>query len=159
MPNQSLLSWQNHLWTLGALAVYLTWRVWDEVLLNSIFFSCYYSIMISYPATGKSFSEAVFLESVNSQYDKTLFIEFPEKYNFTTCSVQILLWMSKQKQKNNFRSWHVVNLYFSWNSMNNLLSYIRLTDARMRASEKDLPVLCTLFFPRSYQSAFFHLTN
>ena len=51
MPNQSLLSWQNHLWTLGALAVYLTWRVWDEVLLNSIFFSCYYSIMISYLAT------------------------------------------------------------------------------------------------------------
>ena len=34
----------------------------------------------------------------------------------------------------------VVNLYFSWNSMNNLSSYCGLTDARMRASEKDLPV-------------------
>ena len=48
--------------------------------------------------------------------------------------------MSKQKQKNNFCTQHVVNLYFSGNSMNNLLSYCGLTDARMRASEKDLPV-------------------
>ena len=35
---------------------------------------------------------------------------------------------------------HVVNLYFWGNSMNNLLSYFGLTDARMRASEKYLPV-------------------
>ena len=35
---------------------------------------------------------------------------------------------------------HVLNLYFSGNSMNNLLSYCRLTDSRMKASEKDLPV-------------------
>ena len=39
--------------------------------------------------------------------------------------------------QNNICAQHVVNLYFSWNSMNNLLS---LTGARMRASEKDLPV-------------------
>ena len=58
-------------------------------------------------------SEAFVLESVNPQCDKRLFIEFPEKYKFRTCCVQILFWMSKQKQK---------------------------TDARMRASEKDLPV-------------------
>ena len=44
----------------------------------------------------------------------------------------------KQKQKNNFCTQYVVN--FSWNSMNNLLSFCGLTDARMRASEKDLPV-------------------
>ena len=50
--------------------------------------------------------------------------------------------MSKQKQKqNNFCPQHVVNLYFLGNSMNNLLSYCGLTDARMSASEKDLPVL------------------
>ena len=30
--------------------------------------------------------------------------------------------------------------------MNNLFSYCGLTDARMRASEKDLPVLLTYFF-------------
>ena len=52
--------------------------------------------------------------------------------------------MSKQKQKNNFCTQHVVNLYFSGNSINNLLSYCGLTDARMRASEKDLPVLTTV---------------
>jgi hypothetical protein len=37
---------------------------------------------------------------------------------------------------------HVLNLYLSrsGNSMNNLSSYCGLTDARMKASEKDLPV-------------------
>ena len=40
--------------------------------------------------TGKSFSEALILVSVNPQYDKRLFIEFPEKYKFRTCCVQIL---------------------------------------------------------------------
>ena len=34
---------------------------------------------------------------------------------------------------------------FSGNSMNNLLSYCGLTDLRMRASEKDLPVQNTIF--------------
>ena len=38
--------------------------------------------------TGKSMSEALILESVNHQYDKRLFIEFQEKYKFTTCCVQ-----------------------------------------------------------------------
>ena len=32
---------------------------------------------------------------------------------------------------------------FGGNSMNNLLSHCGLTDARMRASEKDLPVIHT----------------
>ena len=35
---------------------------------------------------------------------------------------------------------HVLNLYFSGNSMNNHLSYCGLADARMRVSKKDLPV-------------------
>ena len=52
-----------------------------------------------------------------------------------------LFWHSK-----NICTQDVVNLYFSWNSMNNLLSYCGLTDARMRASEKDLPVI-TEFIP------------
>ena len=49
--------------------------------------------------------------------------------------------MLKQKQKNNFCAQYVVNLYFSWNSMNNLFSYCGLTDSRMRASDTDLTVL------------------
>ena len=60
--------------------------------------------------TGKSVSEALILESVNPQYDERLFIEFQEKYKFTTCCVQILFWMSKQKQKNNFCTQHVLSL-------------------------------------------------
>ena len=81
-------------------------------------------------------SKALILESVNPQYDKRLSIQFPEKYKFTTCCVQILFWMSKQKQKNNSCTQHVVNLYFSWNSINNFSSYCGLTDSRMRASNK-----------------------
>ena len=43
--------------------------------------------------TGKSFSEALILASVNPQYDERLFIEFQEKYKFTTCSVQKLFFV------------------------------------------------------------------
>ena len=43
------------------------------------------------------------------------------------------------KQKNNFCTQHVVNLYFSGNSMNVLVSYHGLIDARIKASEKGLP--------------------
>ena len=63
----------------------------------------------------------------------------PKNTSSETCCVQILFWMSKQKQ-NNFCKQHVLNLYFLGNSMNNILSYCGLTDARTKASEKDLPV-------------------
>ena len=43
--------------------------------------------------------------------------------------------------QNNICTQHVVNLYDPWNSLNNVSSYCGLTGARMRASEKDLPVL------------------
>ena len=43
--------------------------------------------------------------------------------------------------QNNIGMQHVLNLYFSGNSMNNLSSYCGLTDSRMRASDTDLPVL------------------
>jgi hypothetical protein len=88
--------------------------------------------------TGKSVSEALILESVNPQYDERLFIEFQEKYKLTTCCVQKMFFCFDIQ--NNICTQHVVNLYFSWNSTNNLSSYCGLTDARMRASEKDLPV-------------------
>ena len=48
--------------------------------------------------------------------------------------------LNVKTKTNNFFTQHAVNLYFSRNSMNNLLSYCGLTDARMRAYEKDLPV-------------------
>ena len=45
-------------------------------------------------------------------------------------------------KKNNFYTQHVLNLYYLGKSMNNLLSCCGLTDAIIRVSEKDLPVLC-----------------
>ena len=55
--------------------------------------------------------------------------------------------MSKQKQKticvhNMFSSYSelVVFMYWTGNSMNNLSSYCGLVDAKIRASDKDLPV-------------------
>ena len=90
--------------------------------------------------TGKSFSEALFLASVNPKYDKRLFIEFPEKYNFRTCCVQKLIFCFCFDIQNNICTQHVLNLYFLGNSMNNLSSYCGLTDSRIRASDTDLPV-------------------
>ena len=45
------------------------------------------------------------------------------------------------QDKNNLCTQHVLNLYFSCNSMNNLLSYNVFIDAKMSASDKDLPPL------------------
>ena len=59
-------------------------------MINSIWhdFSRYQDISIwpeffksMYLCTGKFLSEALILASSNPQYDKRLFIEFPEKYN------------------------------------------------------------------------------
>ena len=73
-----------------------------------------------------------------------LFIEFPKKDKFRTCCVQKLFFCFCIDIQNNICTQHVLNLYFSGNSMNNLSSYYGLSDSRMRA---DLPVkiakLCT----------------
>jgi hypothetical protein len=80
--------------------------------------------------TGKSFLEALIVASTNSQYDKRLFMELP--------------W--KLQAQNMGRTWveHVLPMFcacsFHGNSMNNLLSYCGLIDAKIRASDKDLPV-------------------
>ena len=87
--------------------------------------------------TGKSFSEALILASV-AQYDKRLFMEFPEKNKFTTWCVQKLFFCFDIQS--NICTQHVVYLYFLGNLMNNLSSYCKLTDSRMRASDTDLPV-------------------
>ena len=88
--------------------------------------------------TGKSVSEALIYESFNPQYGKRLFIEFPQKHKFRTCCVQKLFFCFDIQ--NNICTQHVLNLYFSGNSMNNLSSYCGLTDSRMIASDTDLPV-------------------
>ena len=97
-------------------------------------------------STGKSFSEALILASVNPQYEKkcSLIYQFlHENYKLRTFCVHKLFWMSKQKQK----IVYVHNMFWACSfhvrtgkSMNNLLPYCGLVDARIRASEKDLPV-------------------
>ena len=73
-------------------------------------------------STGKSFSEALILESFNPLYDDMLCTKI------VFCYIQ-----------NNFCTQHVLNLYFSCTE--DLLSYCGLTDSRMSASDTDLPVL------------------
>ena len=53
---------------------------------------------------------------------------------------KIVFWFCFDIQ-NNICTQHVLNLYFSCNSMNNLSSYCGLTDSRIRASDTDLPVM------------------
>ena len=81
--------------------------------------------------TGKSVSEALILVLVNPQYDKGLFIEFPEKYQFTTyCILKLFLFCFYFDIQNNICTQHVLNLYFLGNSMNNLSSYCGLTELK-----------------------------
>ena len=84
----------------------------DGKLLNCLFLPVMNGFGFS---TCKSVSEALILESVNPQYDERLFIEFPEKYKFTTFCVlkNIVLNVKTKTKKNNFCTQHVVNLYFS----------------------------------------------
>ena len=96
--------------------------------------------------TGKSFSEALILESVNPQYDDRLFIDSWLQYKKNTSWEHVvykncflfLFWHSKQFLYTTC-SELVFFLYWSWESMNNLSSYCGLTDSRMSASDTDLP--------------------
>ena len=75
-------------------------------------------------STGKSVSEALILESVDLQYEERFFIEFQEKYKFTACCVQILFWMSKQKQKTIFvhnMLWTCIFLGIQWTISHNIV--------------------------------------
>ena len=95
--------------------------------------------------TGKSVSEALILESVNPQYDYILFIDLQlQKNKNSEHGVYINCFECQNKNKKKFLYTTCSELVFFWvrssKSMNNLLSYFGLTDARMSPSEKDLPV-------------------
>ena len=92
--------------------------------------------------------EALILASTNPQHDKRLFIELPVQYKKTTCSEHVAYKnCSECQNKNKIQfvyttcSELAVFLYWSGNSMNDLLSCCGLVDARISASDKDLPVL------------------
>ena len=75
-------------------------------------------------------SEALIIASTKPQYDNRLFLELPRKLQAQNMGRAL--------------AEHVLAMFcacsFYGNSMNNLLSYCGLVDARISASEKDLPV-------------------
>ena len=106
---------------------------------------------------GQYFSEALILASTNPQYDKRLSIELGVQYIKTTSSEHVvykncflfLFWHSEQFMYTT-SSELAIFMYWTCNSMNNLLLYCGLVDARITASEKDLPVLLK-FWKKIYQ--------
>ena len=101
-------------------------------------------------STSKSLSEALIFASTNPQYDERLFIELqvqcmkiPSSNLGRTCCVQkLFLTFRTIYVYNMFSTCSELEIFMYWtrNSMNNLLSYCGLVDTRISASEKDLPV-------------------
>ena len=91
-------------------------------------------------------SEAFILTSNNPRYDKRLFIDLPVQYMKTTSS-EHAVYINCSEKINNLCTQHVLTLQFSCtrNSLNNLSSYCGLVDAKIRASDKDLPVLVEVY--------------
>ena len=95
--------------------------------------------------TGKSFSEALILTLTSPQIDKRLFIESPVQYmknsKLRTCCVHRLFWISKQKQIV-YTTCSELGIFMYWtgDSMNNLMSYCGLVNAKIRASDSYLRV-------------------
>ena len=97
--------------------------------------------------TGKSLSEALILWSTNPQYDKRLFIDLPVQYMKTTSSEHVVYINCSECQNKNKKQFMyttcselVIFMYWTHNSMKNVLSYCWLVDARISTSEKYLPV-------------------
>ena len=94
--------------------------------------------------TGKSWSEALIFASTNPQYEKRLFIELRVQDMKTTSSEHVVFIKCSECQNNNKKNIYTtcseLVMYWTGKSMNNILSYCGLVDARIRASNKDLPV-------------------
>ena len=95
--------------------------------------------------TGKFFSEALIFALTNPQYDNRLLIESPVQYMkipslenvvYTNC---FLFWYSEQFMYTTCSELGIF-MYWTGDSMNNILSYFGLVEVRISASEKDLPV-------------------
>ena len=93
--------------------------------------------ILSHIHMGKSLSEALIFELTNPQYDDILFIE-----------LQVLILAFRTIYVHNmFSPCSKLGIFTNWtcNSMNNMSSYCGLVDAKIRASDKDLPVVWSLF--------------
>ena len=100
--------------------------------------------------TGKSMSEALILASTNTQYDQILRVQYKKTTSsihaahkllfvfvltFRIICVHNMFWQCSELK---------IFMYWTGNSMDNLLSYCGLVDARINTSEKDLPVINNL---------------
>jgi hypothetical protein len=90
---------------------------------------------------GKSFSEALILIFTNPQYDKRLYWITSSVHKITISEHVVCINCSECQNKNKTCSELVIFIYWTRNSMNNLLSYCGLVDAKTRASDNYLPVL------------------
>ena len=91
-------------------------------------------------------SEALIFALTNPQYDKRLFIDLPVQYVKTTSSEHVVcincfLFLRSKQFMYTTCSELVVFMYWTGKSM----TYCGLVDARISASEKDLPVPDGLF--------------
>ena len=94
-------------------------------------------LLVDLYKTGKSLSETLIFASINPNMATDCSWNYHEKYKRRTWVEHVLLMLCVCS--------------FHGNSMNNLLSYCGLVDARISASEKDLPVqniFIILFFAR-----------
>ena len=86
------------------------------------------------------FQKPSFLHQLTHNMTRDCSLNSKKKYKFTTCCVQKLFFCFCFDIQNNICTQHLVNLYFSGVSMNNLSSYCGLSDSKMRVSDTDLPV-------------------
>ena len=101
--------------------------------------------------TGKWSSEALIFASTNPQYDNRLFFESPVQYMKIPSSEHVVYTNCSECKKQTICEqsmfWECFDIgifkYLTGYSMNNLLSYCGLVDAKIRASDIDLPVLCS----------------
>jgi hypothetical protein len=91
--------------------------------------------------TGKWLSVALIFASTNPQYDNRLFFKSPVQYMTIPNSEHVVytncfsFWYSEQ-----FTTCSELGIFMYWTGDSNLLSYCGLVEARISASEKDLPV-------------------
>ena len=118
-------------------------------------FICRFNWGGPWSSTGKYLSEALIFTPTNPRYDDRLFIELQGQYmkipssehgENMLCTKIVLNVKTKQKHQLvcTTCSAGIMSLQFSW-TVNNLLSYCELVDAKIRASDKDLPVSQTDF--------------
>ena len=91
-------------------------------------------------------SQALILASTKTQYDKRLFIESQVQYMKITSSEHLVCincpeCQNKKQFMYSTSSEVVIFMQWTCNSMNNLSSYCGLVHAKIRSSDKNLPVL------------------